>query len=68
MIAPAIGLGREVVCDRYIDSTVAYQGAALGAALLGRPGEEGSAFELGAEQIERMNSLIVGPCVPTSPC
>ena len=30
VIAPAHGAGRDVVCDRFIDSTVAYQGGARG--------------------------------------
>ncbi len=38
-----------MVCDRYIDSTVAYQGVARG---------------LGIELVEQLNSLVVGDCVP----
>lgn len=30
LIRPAVGAGRVVVCDRYTDSTLAYQGAGLG--------------------------------------
>lgn len=30
VIAPAIAAGRDVVCDRFVDSTVAYQGGARG--------------------------------------
>ncbi len=30
VIAPAIEAGRDVVCDRFVDSTVAYQGGARG--------------------------------------
>ena len=49
MIAPARAAGADVVCDRFIDSTVAYQGVGRG---------------LGAEYVERVNELVVGPCVP----
>ena len=49
VIAPARAAGADVVCDRFIDSTVAYQGVARG---------------LGVESVERLNELVVGPCVP----
>jgi dTMP kinase len=49
VIAPAREAGSDVVCDRFMDSTVAYQGAARG---------------LGTEFVERMNELVVGDCVP----
>jgi dTMP kinase len=49
VIAPAIEAGRDVVCDRFIDSTVAYQGVARG---------------LGAATVEELNSLAIGSCVP----
>jgi dTMP kinase len=49
VIAPARDQGLDVVCDRYIDSTVAYQGVAR---------------ELGIELVEQLNSLVVGDCVP----
>jgi dTMP kinase len=49
VIAPAREQGLDVVCDRYIDSTVAYQGVAR---------------ELGVELVEQLNSLVVGDCVP----
>ena len=49
MIAPARDDGIDVVCDRFIDSTVAYQGAGRG---------------LGIEFVERVNDLVVGACVP----
>ena len=49
VIAPARERGIDVVCDRYIDSTVAYQGVAR---------------ELGIELVEQLNSLVVGDCIP----
>ena len=49
VIAPAREAGRDIVCDRYIDSTVAYQGVAR---------------ELGIELVEQLNSLVVGDCIP----
>ena len=49
VIAPALEQGGDVVCDRFIDSTVAYQGIARG---------------LGAETVEGLNALAVGGCVP----
>jgi dTMP kinase len=49
VIGPAIEQGRDVVCDRFIDSTAAYQGVARG---------------LGVDIVEQLNALVVGPCVP----
>ncbi len=49
VIGPARERGVDVVCDRYIDSTVAYQGVARG---------------LGIELVEQLNSLVVGECIP----
>lgn len=49
VIGPAREAGRDVVCDRYIDSTVAYQGVARG---------------LGIEVVEELNEFVVGGCVP----
>lgn len=49
VIEPALAEGRDVVCDRFVDSTVAYQGVARG---------------LGVETVERLNQLVVGACVP----
>jgi dTMP kinase len=49
VIGPALEGGRAVVCDRFIDSTVAYQGVARG---------------IGVEDVERMNAVVVGTCVP----
>jgi len=45
VIAPALEQGMVVLCDRYADSSVAYQGG-------GR--------ELGIEQVERLNALATG--------
>jgi dTMP kinase len=49
VIWPALDRGRDVVCDRFIDSTVAYQGVARG---------------LGVERVEQLAELVVGSCVP----
>jgi dTMP kinase len=49
IVSPALEAGRDVVCDRFIDSTVAYQGVARG---------------LGIEVVEKLNRLVVGSCVP----
>ena len=49
VIAPAQEAGRDVVCDRFIDSTAAYQGVARG---------------LGVELVEQLNAFAVGSCVP----
>ncbi|MEO8091864.1 MAG: dTMP kinase [bacterium] len=49
VITPAREAGRDVVCDRFIDSTAAYQGAAR---------------KLGVEMVEGLNAIAVGGCVP----
>ncbi|MFO7534794.1 MAG: dTMP kinase [Kiritimatiellia bacterium] len=49
VILPALEAGQWVVCDRYIDSTVAYQG-------YGR--------EFGPERIAGFNNFVVGPALP----
>jgi dTMP kinase len=49
VIQPALDTGRDVVCDRFSDSTVAYQGVARG---------------LGVEPVEQLNDLVVGDCLP----
>ena len=49
IIGPALANGRHVVCDRFVDSTVAYQGAARG---------------LGTEVVERLNELAIGDVLP----
>jgi dTMP kinase len=49
VIRPALADGRDVVCDRFVDSTVAYQGAARG---------------LGTEVVERLNELAIGDVIP----
>ncbi len=49
VIAPALEAGRDVVCDRFVDSTAAYQGVARG---------------LGVELVEELSALVVGSCVP----
>ena len=65
VIAEAKKAGRDIVCDRYIDSTAAYQGAAIGGFFVDAPGYEGrSALDIGLELIAWMNSLLIGECVP----
>jgi dTMP kinase len=49
VIAPAVEARTDIVCDRFVDSTVAYQGAGRG---------------LGTEFVERVNDLVVGSCLP----
>jgi dTMP kinase len=49
VIAPALRDGMDVVCDRFIDSTVAYQGVARG---------------LGTESVEALNAVAIGDCIP----
>ncbi|MDE6614060.1 MAG: dTMP kinase [Clostridia bacterium] len=49
VIRPALNSGKLVVCDRFIDSTFAYQGVARG---------------LGGEKIDMLNSLACGEIMP----
>lgn len=49
VIGPALASGRTVICDRFVDSTVAYQGAARG---------------LGTELVAELNALAVAGCMP----
>lgn len=49
VIKPALAAGRTVICDRFMDSTVAYQGAARG---------------LGVERAQQLNAFAVAGCVP----
>jgi dTMP kinase len=49
VIRPALDAGRDVVCDRFIDSTAAYQGAARG---------------LGVDTVERLNEIAIQGCPP----
>ncbi len=48
-IAPALRSGRVVLCDRFMDASVAYQGWARG---------------LGEDLVERLNTFAVGEAVP----
>lgn len=49
VIAPAIDEGQLVICDRFIDSTIAYQGFARG---------------LGVQTVKTMNELVCGEYMP----
>jgi dTMP kinase len=49
VVRPALEEGKVVICDRYIDSTVAYQGGARG---------------LGIERVEQLNDWIAGGLWP----
>jgi dTMP kinase len=49
VVWPAKEAGRDIVCDRFIDSTAAYQGVARG---------------FGVEPVEQLNAVVVGSCVP----
>jgi dTMP kinase len=49
VIEPALAAGRDVVCDRFVDSTVAYQGGARG---------------LDAGLVGALNAAAVGDCMP----
>lgn len=49
VIVPAIQAGRDVVCDRFVDSSVAYQGAAGG---------------LGVEHVEQFNERVTQGWMP----
>jgi dTMP kinase len=49
VIRPALEAGRTVVCDRFLHSSLAYQGAARG---------------LGVEEVERINRWATGGLVP----
>jgi dTMP kinase len=49
VIRPALADGRTVICDRYVDSTVAYQGGARG---------------LGIERVEELNRWITDGLEP----
>ena len=49
VIRPALASGRVVVCDRYVDSSLAYQGAARG---------------LGVEEVARLNEWATSGLMP----
>jgi dTMP kinase len=49
VVRPALAAGRSVVCDRFVDSTVAYQGAARG---------------LGTDLVEDLNEIAIAGSLP----
>ena len=49
VIRPALAAGELVICDRFMDSTIAYQGYGRG---------------LPAREIENLNRLAIGHCLP----
>jgi dTMP kinase len=49
VIRPALDRGMDVVCDRYLDSSLAYQGLARG---------------LGVERVLELNLLVIGGLLP----
>jgi dTMP kinase len=49
VVRPALESGRAVVCDRYVDATLAYQGAARG---------------LGPERLRRLHDLLLDGLMP----
>jgi dTMP kinase len=49
VIRPALDDGRDVICDRFVDSTAAYQGAARG---------------LGVELVEGVSEIAIAGCRP----
>ena len=49
VVLPALEAGKLVLCDRFIDSTFAYQGYAKG---------------LGVELVDALNRISIGTCVP----
>jgi dTMP kinase len=49
VVRPALEEGRDVICDRFIDSTAAYQGAARG---------------LGVELVEGVSEIAIAGCRP----
>ena len=49
LIIPALNAGKTVICDRYIDSSIAYQGFAR---------------EIGVERVLLLNDYVVRNCMP----
>lgn len=59
VIGPARERGEIVLLDRFVDSTWVYQGFAASAAAA-----IGDSAAVAAENIEKLNRLVVGPCWP----
>ena len=49
VILPSLESGKNVICDRFVDSSISYQGFARG---------------LGQEKIERINNFTIEKCMP----
>ncbi|MDD3831351.1 MAG: dTMP kinase [Clostridia bacterium] len=49
IIIPALNSGKKVICDRFVDSSYAYQGIARG---------------LGLDRVKRLNQLAIGEYMP----
>lgn len=53
VVKPALAAGTLVLCDRYADSTIAYQGYGRG---------------MDVDRLQQLNDFATDGCGPTSPC